>query len=111
MTINNNETETETEKKDISKFKVIIKRTFGNIRLTRKNLGWWFLSLLILILLIGAIRTLIVPDSNYFDVLLIILDWFLLLFGLSLETIDYRAPIIFRGLATAAYHLILVLSV
>ncbi|MHA1563525.1 MAG: amino acid ABC transporter permease [Promethearchaeota archaeon] len=102
MTINNNETETETEKKDISKFKVIIKRTFGNIRLTRKNFGWWFLSLFLLILLIGAIRTLIVPDSNYFDVLLIILDWFLLLFGLSLETIDYRAPIIFRGLATAA---------
>jgi len=100
MTINNNETE--TEKKDISKFKVIIKRTFGNIRLTRKNFGWWFLSLFLLILLIGAIRTLIVPDSNYFDVLLIILDWFLLLFGLSLETIDYRAPIIFRGLATAA---------
>ncbi len=100
MTINNNETE--TEKKDISKIKVIIKRTFGNIRLTKKNLGWWFLSLFILILLIGAIRTLIVPDSNYFDVFLIIVDWFLLLFGLSLETIDYRAPIILRGLANAA---------
>ena len=98
MTMNRNE----TEKKDISKFKIIIKRIFSNIRLTKKNIGWWFLGLLAFILLIGAIRTLIVPESNYLDVLLNIVDWFLLLFGYSLEYIDYRIPIILRGLATAA---------
>ncbi len=100
MTINI--VETETEKKDISKFKIIMKRILGNIRFTRKNIGWWFLGLLLLILFIGAIRTLVIPGSNYMDVLLNIVDWFLLLFGYSLEYIDYRIPIIIRGLGTAA---------
>lgn len=100
MTVNIEETK--TEKKEISKLKIFFKSTFGNIRITWKNLGWWFLGLLLLLLLIGAIRTLIVPGSNYLDVLLNIVNWFLLLFGYSLEYIDYRIPIILRGLATAA---------
>ncbi len=108
MAVNSKETEIETEieaeieKNDSSKLKIFIKRFFGNIRITKKNLGWWCLGLLILMLFIGFIRTLIVPNSNYIDPLIMIVDWFLLLFGYSLEYLDYRIPIILRGLANAA---------
>ena len=67
-----------------------------------KNIGWIILSIFILILIGGGIRTIFVPDANYFEPIIGIMNFFLGFGKTNLDTIDYRLPIIFRGLATGA---------
>ena len=85
-------------------------RSLKKIPLTRQNFGWWVVFLLIVILLIGGIIARISPDpyDSYFDPIIGLIDAFLYKSGLSLERLDYRNPIILRGLAKGA---ILTLSV
>ena len=85
-------------------------RSLKKIPLTRQNFGWWVVFLLIVILLIGGLIARISPDpyDSYFDPIIGLIDAFLYKSGLSLERLDYRNPIILRGLAKGA---ILTLSV
>ncbi|MCF2139357.1 MAG: amino acid ABC transporter permease [Candidatus Lokiarchaeota archaeon] len=69
---------------------------------TNISFGWWILSIFVLLIIIGFIRKIFTPNANYFDVFIWIINLFLMPFGLSLGTIDYRAPIILRGLADGA---------
>ena len=80
------------------------------IRPTSKNFGWWFISILLFVLFIGFINTKIDPTANYFDPILALIDLLLFKSGHTLKSIDYRFPIIGRGLANGA-SLTLIISV
>ncbi|MHA1561496.1 MAG: amino acid ABC transporter permease [Promethearchaeota archaeon] len=101
--INNEET---SEKKNFQKFLYFTKK----IRLTSKNFGWWIISILLLVLFIGFINTKIDSKANYFDPIISFIDLLLYKTGYTLEDIDYRFPIILRGLANGA-SLTLIISV
>ncbi|UYP46190.1 hypothetical protein NEF87_002475 [Candidatus Lokiarchaeum ossiferum] len=72
------------------------------IRPTRKNFGWWFLTLILLIIIYGIIRSWIIPSAMYFDPFISIFELFLKIFGFSsLGDLDWRLPAITRRLAAA----------
>jgi His/Glu/Gln/Arg/opine family amino acid ABC transporter permease subunit len=87
-----------------------------NIKVTRKNFGWWFLGLILLICFIGWVITWFNPDGNYFDPFIWMMNLFLrLVAGAPMEElgieicasnmcfpIDWRLPVILRGLADGA---------
>ena len=72
------------------------------IRLTRKNFGWWILSIFVLILIGGTINSWINPEDTYFAPIMWIIDILVLPFGDDLVSIDYRMPTILEGLADGA---------
>lgn len=70
-------------------------------KLTRGNIGWIGLELIILLCILGALIDLAFSpkDWNYFSPILMLVDLILTPFGTSLGGIDYKFPIIFRALA------------
>lgn len=72
------------------------------IRLTRKNFGWWILSIFVLIIIGGTINSWINPEDTYFAPIMWIIDILVLPFGDDLVSIDYRMPTILEGLANGA---------
>ncbi|QEE14210.1 amino acid ABC transporter permease [Promethearchaeum syntrophicum] len=92
----------ENENQEIISRKFNFKKIFSKVRLTRKNIGWWFFSGFILIIIIGIIMSWINPELTYFAPILWIIDLLVLPFGEDLASIDYRMPTILEGLATGA---------
>jgi len=92
--------EYENQKSDKPKFN--LKKILSKIRLTRKNIGWWFFSGFVLILIIGIIMSWINPEYTYFTPILWIIDILVKPFGDDLVSIDYRMPTILEGLASGA---------
>lgn len=92
----------ENENLILDKSKLNLLKSIRKIRLTRKNFGWWILSLFILIIIGGAINSWINPDKTYFAPILWILDILVKPFGEDLASVDYRMPTILEGLATGA---------
>ena len=54
------------------------------IKLTRKNYGWWLISILLILIIIGIIRSWITPDSNYLDPIIWLINLPLKIFRTSL---------------------------
>lgn len=92
----------ENENLILDKSKLNLLKSIRKIRLTRKNFGWWILSLFILIIIGGSINSWINPDKTYFAPILWILDILVKPFGEDLASVDYRMPTILEGLATGA---------
>ena len=92
----------ENENRRFEKIKNIILKNIKNIRLTRKNFGWWILSIFVLILIGGTINSWINPEDTYFAPIMWIIDILVLPFGDDLASIDYRMPSILEGLADGA---------
>jgi len=90
----------ENEKLKEKKFNIWKK--IRKIRLTRKNFGWWILSIFVLILIGGTINSWINPEDTYFAPIMWIIDILVLPFGDDLGSIDYRMPTILEGLASGA---------
>lgn len=92
----------ENENRRFEKIKNIILINIKNIRLTRKNFGWWILSIFVSILIGGTINSWINPEYSYFAPIMWIIDILVLPFGDDLASIDYRMPSILEGLADGA---------
>lgn len=107
------ETHIENEENNLNKEK---KEKFLHkipLRLTKKNYGWWILSIFLIILVVGIVRTWFNPDAYIVDPFLEIIDVFLYPFGTSLEGLDKRNTNIFQklGMGTELTFYISVISV
>lgn len=79
-----------------------ISHSIRSLRVTPQNMGWWLLSFLILLLIIGGIRTWFVPDANYFDPIIGIINTFFNLFGSDIDSHNFPTTTVLRKLATGA---------
>jgi len=87
-----------SETEEIGKFRIFLKK----IRVTRHNFGWWVLSFFLFLFFLGGVITLFDSEAHYFGPFIWFINLFLWPFGTSLEGMDYRYPIILRGLANGA---------
>jgi His/Glu/Gln/Arg/opine family amino acid ABC transporter permease subunit len=77
-------------------------RFIKKYRPTWTNIGWYFMSLLFLIIFLGFVNAWINPEAHYFDPIIAILDFFMKIFGKSFAEDDPNMPSILRGLASGA---------
>ncbi len=95
MENNNNKNNSKDEKNKI-------KEILSQIRLTRKNFGWWIFGVFVAILFVGFVRTWFNPEAHYFDPILGIINLILLPFGHTIDSLDFRMEDILYGLASGA---------